>query len=152
MAPRWRMFLRRLTRRSGPRSVRLTFEYDDSGQLRVVRRTVRSKPAPPGDDLDRDPQPDRIWVEVRARDGRRLYRKVLRDPLQQTAEVFHPDGRITRVPKAPGRGVFTVVVPDEKAAEVIVVVAGQDARIAQPAFRDRVGGQPRELARARWRE
>lgn len=114
MAPRWRMFLRRITRRRGPRSVRLTFEYDDTGQLRVVRRTTRPKPAPPGDDLDRDPRPDQIWVEVRAQNGRRLYRKVLRDPLQQTAEVFHPDGRITRVPTAPGRGVFTVVVPDER--------------------------------------
>jgi hypothetical protein len=131
--------------------VRLTFEYDDTGQLRLVRRTTRPKPAPPGHDLDRDPRPDRIWIEVRDRDERRLYRRVLRDPLQQTAEDFHRDGRITRVPKAAGRGVFTVVVPDEKKATVVVIVAGPDARIAQPAFRDRVGGQPRELARVGWR-
>jgi hypothetical protein len=130
---------------SPQRSTRLTFRYDETG-VHLTRRTRRPKGAPRGDDLERAPTPDRIWAEVRDGRGRPLYRVTLRDPLRQTAEVFSPEGRATRVPSAPSRGVFTFVVPDDRRASLVVVVAGPQARIAQPAL----AGEPgttRELVR-----
>jgi hypothetical protein len=131
--------------RQSSRSTRLTFTYDESG-LRLVRRTRRPKGAPVGDDLDRAPGADRIWVEVNDARGSTIYRLTLRDPLRRSVEVFSPDGHIDRVPRAPTQGVLTVVVPDDRRASVVVVVAGPDARIAQPALAGEPGTR-RELIR-----
>ena len=138
-------------RRSGrdrPGSERLTFEYDQAG-VRLLRRTPREKPAPPGDDLGRAPRADAVWAEVRSAAGETLYRKTLREPIPQTTEVFDPEGRIQSVPYAPESGVFSVVLPVGPEAEAVVVTAGPEVRLAQPGLRAAPDeeGRPRELVR-----
>jgi hypothetical protein len=77
-----------------------------------------------------------------------LYRRGLRDAITQHAELFEPDGRIRSVPWAPETGVFTVVVPLEPRAELVAVVAGPQAELAQAGLGAGPGeeGRPRELA------
>ena len=129
------------------RSERLTFEWDAQG-VRLTRRITREKPAPRGDDLEKPPRPDSLWVEVRRGDGDVVYRRGLRDAITQYAELFEPDGRIRAVPYAPETGVFTVVVPLGEQAETVAIVAGPHAELAQPGLRAGPGeeGRPRELA------
>ncbi|HWM14804.1 MAG TPA: hypothetical protein VNO56_10005 [Gaiellaceae bacterium] len=138
-------------RRSGrdrPGSERLTFEYDQAG-VRLVRRTPRGKPAPPGDDLGTPPRADTLWAEVRSATGETLYRRTLRDAIPQATEVFEPEGRIRSVPYAPESGVFSVVLPVGPEADAAIVTAGPDARITQPGLRASPDeeGRPRELVR-----
>jgi hypothetical protein len=130
------------------RSERLTFEWDAQG-VRLARRITREKPAPRGDDLDKEPRPDSVWIEVRGGNGEVVYRRGLRDAITQHAEVFEPDGRIRAIPYAPDTGVFTVVVPLERRAGQAVVVAGPQAELAQPGLQPGPGeaDRPRELAR-----
>jgi hypothetical protein len=129
------------------RSERLTFEWDRSG-VHLARRTTREKPAPRGDDLDKAPRPESVWIEVRRENGDVVYRRGLRDAITQHVEVFEPDGRIRAVPRAPETGVFSVVVPLEPRAAQAVVVAGPQASLAQQGLQPGPGEAegPRELA------
>lgn len=130
------------------RSARLTFEWDASG-VHLLRQIIREKPALRGDDLDRPPRPESLWVEVRSANGHVIYRRDLRDAITQHVEVFEPDGRIRAIPRAPETGVFTVVVPLDPPARQAVVVAGPQADLAQPGLQPRPGeaDRQRELAR-----
>ena len=134
--------------RDRPRSERLTFEYDQAG-VRLVRRTPREKPAPPGDDLGTPPPADTLWAEVRGAAGETLYRRTLRDAVPQRTEVFEPEGRIRSVPYAPETGVFSVVLPVGPPADEALVIAGPEVRLAQPGLRASPDeeGRPRELVR-----
>jgi hypothetical protein len=131
------------------RSERLTFEWDASG-VRLSRRITREKGAPRGDDLERPPRPDSLWIEVRDAGGTVRYRRGLRDAITQHAEIFEPDGRIHAARYAPETGVFTVVIPVDRRAKEAVVVAGPQAELAQPGLQPGPGeeGRARELARA----
>ena len=130
------------------RSERLTFEWDAAG-VRLSRRITREKGAPRGDDLERPPRPDSLWIEVRDAGGTVQYRRGLRDAINQRAEVFEPDGTIQSVPYAPETGVFTVVVPVDRRAREAVILAGPEAELAQAGLQPGPGeeGRVRELAR-----
>lgn len=129
-------------------SLRLIFEYDENG-IRLVRRARRGKPAPVGDIADRPVAADKIFLEVRSKDGRASFRRILRDPIPQTTEVFEPDGKITRVPVRQPRGVFTTVIPSDRRADHLVILAGPAVELAEPGFAlaPEARGRTREIFR-----
>jgi hypothetical protein len=136
-------------RRATGDSFRLTFLHDASG-IRLISRVRRGKPAPPGD-RGRPLSRDRIFIEVRSRQGRTLYRRALRDPIPQFAEVFEPDGRIRGVPRRRAAGGFSVVIPDDPRADHLVILAGPAVELAGPGFaldRD-AAGRTRQIFRMR---
>ena len=145
-------FLERLTSFWRPRedSLRLTFQYDSSG-IRLIRRTRRGKPAPRSDPGGRPAAADRIFLELRSRDGRTTYRQILRDPIPQSAEVFEPDGTIRSVPVRRPSGVFSVVIPSERRNDHLVILAGPAVELGAPGFvvRRERRGQTREIFRTR---
>jgi hypothetical protein len=125
--------------------VRLTFAYDDAG-LRLASRTPRRKPAPPGASFDREPPPNAVVLELRSQEGSVLYRQILADPIPQSLEAIDPDGRLRRVAYARPSGGFSAVVPRVGEPAVVVVSAGPEVELAQPALAAPPG------APLRWRE
>jgi hypothetical protein len=132
----------------GHRSVRLTFAYDDAG-IRLVRRTRRHRPPPPSDDPRRAALPRALTAELRTARGALIFRRVLHDPIPRSVEFLGPNGKFQRAPGGPRSGVFTVVVPFTRRADHLVLLAGPEVRLAQPALAPRAGEERRrrELAR-----
>lgn len=122
-----------------PRSLRLTFAYDrdaENGGVRFVRaehvRTVA-----PGIATD-PPQPGQsgAWFEVRDVGGMLLYYQPLHDPMPTTTEVFSDEsGRpaLSRIPGAPQRGEFRVLMPDLPDAASFAFFASGIAPSVPPA-------------------
>lgn len=123
--------VRHLLRR--PRSIRLTFRFDDSG-IRIIDRTPRLKPARVSEPLATPPHPAKIIAEVRSPQGAPVFRATLNDPIPQSVEIFEPDGRPQRVASVRSTGVFSVVVPVDRRADHIVIEAGENVRLAQEPF------------------
>ena len=117
-------------RNDGPRSRRLTFAYDERG-IRLVRHTDRAKPAPPTDSLEGVPNERAVVAEVRSAGGAAIYRRVIPGALPTDVELFEPDGSMRREPFTLEKGVFTVVVPLDDAADHVVVDAGPEVPIPQ---------------------
>lgn len=123
-------------RRAGrPRSRRLTFAYDEQG-VRLVSHADRMKPAPPSDHLDAEPGRATIVAELRSRDDALVYRRTIPEAIPRGVEVFSPDGSIRRVDRALPSGSFSVVVPLERRAGSVVLVAGPGVPI------ERLGARP----------
>ena len=139
--------IRRQVRR--PRSVRLTFAFDESG-LRLIDRTPRMKPAAPSDSITTEIPADAILLELQSQNDEVLYRKRLRDPIPQDVEVFDPDGGPERVAQPPRRGSFSVTVPTDRRARQVVIQAGAAVRIAQLPI-EREEGAPFALGRFSFR-
>jgi hypothetical protein len=114
-------------------SLRLTFAYDEAG-LRLAGSNRRTKPAPRSDDERGEGPANAVTAELRAADGRPLFRRVLREPIPQSVEVAGDDGVLRRVARPRSRGAFVVVVPDVAAATEVVIDAGPDVALEQPAF------------------
>ena len=137
-------------RRSMADSFRLTFRHDEFG-ISLISRVRRGKPAPLGDRGGRPLSRDRIFIEVRSRQGRTLYRHALRDPIPQSAEVFEPDGRIRAVPRRRSAGVFSIVIPDDSRADHLVIPGRPRGRARQAGVRPepgRRGPDPADLPHA----
>lgn len=129
------------------RAVRLVFTYADDG-LRLAGVTPRRKPAPRSDDTVEQPPANAISVSVRLRDGSVVYRRLMSDPIPQSVEVIEA-GTIRRLPWAPERGAFAVVVPALDQPAEVVVDAGPAVDLEQPALRAVAAGpaRRRELGR-----
>jgi hypothetical protein len=95
------------------------------------KRTPRRKPAPPGATLDREPPPNVVVVELRSADGTAHFRRLLADPIPQSAEVSDEDGSYHRVADARPSGGFSVVVPRPAGPVEVVVSAGPAVELAQ---------------------
>jgi hypothetical protein len=127
-----------------PRSVRLTFRYDDRG-LRLAARTPRRSPAPPTEQLDAEPPPGAIVLELRSSTDAVRYRRFLVDPIPQTLEAGTAQGGLRRFAHAPPSGSFTAVVPAPEPGELVVISAGPAVRFAQPGLQPGPGAP-------RWRD
>lgn len=129
------------------RALRLVLAYDERG-LHLAGVIPRAKAVPVSADVHRVAPVNAVTVEVRLRGGATVYRRVLREPIPQSVEVFD-EGGPRRLPTAPPTGAFSVVVPAVDQAADVVIEAGPDVELRQPAFA-RAAGEPqrrRELAR-----
>lgn len=145
-----------------PGAIRLTLAYDDAG-VRVIDRTSVDKPVPPGVEEPRSfraagpaegPQLPRhaVVTELRAADDHTTYRQVVEHAIPHDQEVFDPavERGVRRHAVPPPSGVFTVIVPDDPAADAVVLLAhpastGAERALTQEAARQATG--PVELAR-----
>ncbi len=147
--------------RSG--AIRLTLAYDEAG-IRVIDRTPVDKAVPP-----HDPQPasfrtaglsdaqaslpaHAVVTELRAADDTTTYRQVVEHAIPHDQEVFDPsvERGMRRHAVPPPSGVFTVIVPDDRAAEAVVVLAeptSSGAERASALQKARPAAGPVELAR-----
>lgn len=92
-------------------SLRLTFAFDES-EIQLVR-AERIEMITPGSTRYLSEGGEAGYaVDVRNTDGELLFRQPLHDPLQQTTEVFSPEGSIHRIENPRREGEFTVLVPD----------------------------------------
>lgn len=93
-------------------SWRLTFRFNgDQVELASAERIARvapGAPAPPPAGTEASGS----WVDLLDRRGRVLFRRVLHDPFQTTAEHHSPEGQIEVVRRPPESGEFQVVLPD----------------------------------------
>ncbi len=55
-----------------------------------------------------------FWIELRGKDGGRIFRRLLHDPMAQDREVFPENlhGKIIRRPIARPKGIFSVLIPE----------------------------------------
>lgn len=106
----------------------------------MVKRKPRLQPAPPSDALDQTPKPNAILAEIRSPQGAVIYRKRLRDPIPQDVEVFDEKGIPNRVRAVRSKGTFSVVVPNLRGSDLVVIDAGPDVVLNQSAF---TGREPR---------
>src|SRR5206468_4783940 len=108
--------------------------------------TPRRKPALPSAALDREPPPNVVVVELRSADGTARFRRLLADPIPQSAEISDEDGSYHRVAAPQRSGGFSVVVPRLAAPAEVVVSVGPGVELAQRGLAP-PPGEPR-----RWRE
>ncbi len=145
------------------RSIRLTLTYDEQG-VRVVDRTPVSKPVPPsvpsapsfGPRVAGAPPPlpdHAVVAELRSADDATTYRQIIEQAIPRDVEVFDPDVEhgMYRRPQPLSMGVFTVIVPDDQAAQDVVLLARDTGAppgpSAAPPPGDAAAGAPVELAR-----
>ncbi|WP_432513056.1 hypothetical protein [Kineococcus sp. SYSU DK001] len=137
------------------RAVRLTFAYDSSG-IRLIDRTPVDKRVPPGEDPGAAPSPDTVSAELRTAADRPTFRVRLSPyDIPQSTEVFDPgtERGVHRVPRAPTRGAFSVIVPDDAAAQDVVLLAGPSVAAGPgPADATARTSGPQEIGRYRLRE
>jgi hypothetical protein len=145
-----------------PGAIRLTVAYDDAG-VRVIDRTPVDKPVPPGVEEPRSfragaaadgPQlpAHAVVTELRTAGDDTTYRQVVEHAIPHDQEVFDPsvERGVRRHAVPPPSGVFTVIVPDDPAAEAVVLLAhpgstGAERALTREAARQATG--PVELAR-----
>jgi hypothetical protein len=80
------------------------------------------------------------WITVLDRGGKPVFHRHLSDPFETRAEHHSPDGKIELHVRPPGKGQFTVIVPElPGAAEV--------ALYSSPTHREKMLGPAAEVGR-----
>jgi hypothetical protein len=133
-----------------PGAIRLTFAYDETG-VRVIDRTPVEKLVPASVAEPAAAVPTHAVVaELRDRDDAAVYRQIVEQALPESTEVFEEgvERGMWRHPVPQVRGVFTVIVPDDAAAESVVLLAGPGTRGAGMAAGPAAPGGAVELTRA----
>ena len=101
---------------------RLTFGYDRD-RLELLDRQRVDMVAPPGETAPIPRRAAGFWVELRDGRGRRVYQRVVHQPIRFEVEVF-PERRgdpIVRRPVDHPRGTFSLLVPDLPDAQTVVL-------------------------------
>lgn len=116
-------------------SWRLTFHFDGE-RVHLVRRERVRKVAP--GTIPDPPTPGKnsgAWLELVDDAGRRLFHRLLNDPLRTRARHHSPDGHIELHVRAPEPGRFVVLVPDiPEAADAVLYASPTDhERMLEPA-------------------
>ena len=107
-------------------ALRLSFAYDgDQIVLTDVRRVT--KYVPPSEPLEVDLNQSGFWYELRAADGKRLYRRLMPHPIRYVQEIFpeRPEEPFVVQPVAHPKGVFSFVVPEANDAQLLVLMGDQ---------------------------
>ena len=111
--------------RKSDRATRLTFEYEGES-LRLISRHTMEKRTPPSDAMEgreKSREQSGFWFELRDREGRALYRRVLHNPMQMSAEVLsdNPERSFERHPISNPRGTFFLLIPDLPEAQTVSI-------------------------------
>jgi hypothetical protein len=111
---------------SEPRSLRLTFRYEN-GEVRLIGKQTVNKVGPPSDALAGPMPQSGHWLELRDERGKAIYRLLMAPPIPHEVEVLTDAGTLTRVPVLEPAGVFTLLVPDLSEASTLALVGSRPA-------------------------
>ena len=102
------------------------------------RRSLE-KVVPPSEPLGEEDEPNLprsgFWIEVRDAKERPCYRRVIGDPMPDTAEVPAEDGHFTRIKAARENVTFALLVPDLDEADHVSLLRGTPIAGAAPGAR-----------------
>jgi hypothetical protein len=135
------------------RSLRLTFEYKGA-DVRLISQQSVEMMVPPSDRTDEYTNHAGFWIELRDREDRVVYRRIMHSPIQLDREApsGDPQRTFTRVPADSAQGVFTVLVPDVAYARDVRLVGSppsEPARAAKEILRVDLAEGPRPKQEAR---
>lgn len=118
---------------------RVTFEYAGDRVWKIAQQRIEMV-VPPSHGKSTGEEVG-FWYELRDGADRTVYRRVVQNPMDTTAEVFSPDGTIVRRPIQDPHGVFEIVVPEIANASSLVLL-GTPQPVSPP-----VGSVAEERAR-----
>ncbi len=120
------------TRATTPKAVRLTFSYQGN-QVKLVSQQPVDMTIPPSDELQGYAEHKGFWAELKNKQNKTVFRRVLHNPTRNDAEVFPDDSEhsISRQPTPDRKGVFVVVVPHTDAGHE-VTLSRSTAQVSQP--------------------
>jgi hypothetical protein len=114
-------------------AIRLDFEYRGR-DIQLVNHVRLAMRTPPSDDAASDDRSG-LWVDVRDRDGRALFRRALHDVRFRIEVPSTADGAFTNVYDPQATGAFSVFVPALDAGERVMLFAGDaDGERAKPVL------------------
>jgi hypothetical protein len=114
--------------------VRLIFSYEgDTVRLESSERLETT--TPPSDPVEGVESEVGFWLELRDSGDRRLYRRVMQNPISADAEVFSddPERSIARIEVEKPVGAFTALVPDLPDATQVALVGSAPGEPAERA-------------------
>ncbi len=116
------------------RALRAIFEYKGQ-EVRLTAVQPLEMLAPPPQAIIPRPDERGSWFELRDREGRTVYRRVIDNPIREDIEVItdDPDHPLGRIAADQREGIFFVLVPDIPQARELVIVT-------EPARRPGLGG------------
>ena len=130
-------------------AVRLVFRYEGD-RVELIAQQPLEKVTQPSDEIEDAAERSGFWFQLEDAAGAALYRRVARNPIRATREVFSPEGEtVTRVPDVEQKGVFTVIVPAVEGAERVTLQSDQPARsLDEPRDSSEEAGAPKSPRRA----
>lgn len=131
------------------KAVRLTFSYEGD-KVKLISQQVVEMTVPPSDPVKGFEKHKGFWAELKSKQDKTLYRRVMHNPISNDAEVFSddPEQSISREPAPKRKGVFVVVVPDTiEGQEVTLSGSSPDRRGPMRGIRALAGKPAREIAR-----
>ena len=105
-------------------AVRLTFDYIGESALRLVGVRHLDKRALLSDAIDGEGQAG-FWIELRDRDDRVVYRRIMDNPTTRHEGPSDERGGITNRQPVSTSGTFSVVVPEIAGARRFLVMASR---------------------------
>lgn len=126
------------------KTLRLRFRAE-GGEIRLLSAERLDMICPPY--VGERPDPNKhsgYWMELRDRQGRALFYRLLDDPFGTSVEIYSADGKFERKFGPPMGKLFEVLVPGETDASEIVLMGEPPEERAAPAAR---GPVTRELLR-----
>ena len=123
------------------RTLRVTFSYEGTDVRLVTQQNVEMI-SPPSEPLTMQGERSGFWYELRDKEGKVFYKRVLHNPIRFEAEIFSNDPEVpmTRIKIDNPRGTFQLLVPQIEEADVLVI-------FSSPLEPERTGEPARELAR-----
>lgn len=96
-----------------PKAVRLTFSYEGN-KVKLVSQEAVEMTVQPSDRIKDYYKQTGFWAEIRNKQAKTLYRRVMYNPTRKDVEVFSddPEVGITRRPAPKRKGRFVVLMPD----------------------------------------
>ena len=130
-----------------PKAVRLTFSYQGD-QVKLISQQPVEMTVPPSDPVKGYEQHKGFWAEVKSKQDKTLFRRVLHNPTRNDAEVFSddPEQSISRAPAPKRKGVFTVVVPKTDKGQDVTLSRSAEQPEVEPEGARKGMAAPRSLA------
>ena len=104
------------------RALRLTFSYSGA-KIKLINQESIETRIPPSDELIEHEERSGFWYELKDKDGRTLYRRVLYKPIRYDDEFpsRRGDGKLSREKIPNPAGSFVILVPDTPIARTLVM-------------------------------
>ena len=116
------------------RALRLTFSYKGSRTKLESKHEIEII-ALPSDTTEESKDRSGFWVELRDKEERVVYRRIMRNPIQYEIEApsGDPSRPFTRIENPNPQGTFSVLVPAVETAEALVLFASPSGATSRAA-------------------